>query len=123
MVRVLNFCSFALAALCCLGLYHVSEQTRVARFRLLSVEKQITDDHGAMKVLEADWERVSEPSHIQALAQARLGLSDSAAVSMASLELLPRRGDTGAPVQAASAIASAPPPDARLHLVSAHAGN
>ena len=48
MIRILNFVSFALAALCCLALYHLSEETRVARVRLLSVEKQIVEDHDAM---------------------------------------------------------------------------
>jgi hypothetical protein len=121
MVRVLNFCCFALASLCCLALYHVSEETRVAHVRLISVEKQIVDDRSAMKVLQADWERVSDPQHIQALAQSRLGLSDSAAASLASLDLLPRRGETAAaaPVQTASAT----PTDAHIRLVAAHAGN
>jgi len=70
---------------------------------------------------------VSEPSRIQALAQSRLGLSDTPAIALASLELLPRRGETppgaGSPVQIASMLASPPPADPRLHLVAAHAGN
>ncbi|MGH6878755.1 MAG: cell division protein FtsL [Rhizomicrobium sp.] len=127
MVRILNFACFALAALCCLALYRVSEQTRVARIRMVEVEKQISGDHDAMKVLQADWERVSEPSRIQALAQSRLGLSDTATVALASLDSLPRRGDgtplTGQPVQAASIVASSQPADPHLHLVAAHAGN
>jgi hypothetical protein len=123
MVRVLNFAFFVFAALCCLGLYRVSEQTRVARVRLAAVERAIAEDRSAMKVLQADWERVSEPSHIQALAQSRLGLQDTAAVSLASLDLLPRRGDglplSGSPVQAASVAIS----DPHLHLAATHAGN
>ena len=87
MIRILNFVCFAAAALCCLALYHVSEQTRVSRIHLLKLERQIADEHGTMKVLQADWERVSEPSHIQMLAQTKLGLSDVPAVALASLEL------------------------------------
>jgi cell division protein FtsL len=125
MLRILNFCCFALAALSCLALYHVSEQTRVARVRLVAVEKQIADDRSAMKVLQADWERVSEPSRIQSLAQTRLGLSDTPSIALASLDLLPRRGETvplaGSPVQTASVVA--PPPDPHIRLVAAHAGN
>jgi hypothetical protein len=125
MVRILNFACFALAALCCLALYRVSEQTRIARIRLISVEKQIVDDHDAMKVLQADWERVSEPSRIQALAQSRLGLSDTATVALASLDNLPRRGDAaaGTPVQSASMVAPLQTADPRLNLVAAHAAN
>lgn len=127
MVRILNFACFAVVALSCLGLYHVSEATRMARIRLATVDKQISDDAAAMKVLQADWERVTEPEHIQALAQARLGLSDAPTVALASLDSLPRRGDAAssatAPVVAASMVASSIPADPHLHLVAAHAGN
>jgi hypothetical protein len=126
MIRILNFVSFAFAALCCLALYHLSEQTRVARVRLSVVERQIVDDRDAMKVLQADWERVSEPSRIHALAQTQLGLSDTAAVAVASLDLLPRRDVAplaGSPVQTASVAASLAMSDLHLHLAAAHAGN
>ena len=127
MVRILNFTCFAIAALCCLGLYHISEEARVTRVRLTAVEKQISDDEAAMKVLQADWERVTEPSHIQALAQARLGLSDTPTVALASFDNLPRRGEAAAagsaPVVAASMVASTQTADSHLHLVAAHAGN
>lgn len=125
MVRILNFCCFALAALSCLALYHVSEETRVARIRLTQVEKQITNDKVVMKVLQADWERVSEPARIQVLAQARLGITDTPSVALASLELLPQRGEAaplaGSPVQNASA--TAPAADPHIRLIAAHAGN
>ena len=126
MIRVLNFVSFALAALCCLALYHLSEETRVARVRLLSVERQIADDRDAMKVLQADWERVSEPSRIHALAQSRLGLSDTAAVAVASLDLLPRRGDSqpsAGSIQSASIAAALALSDPHIRLAAARAGN
>jgi|SRR5215469_12510076 len=125
MIRVLNFVSFALAALCCLALYHLSEQTRIAHVKLISVERQISEDRDAMKVLQADWERVSEPARIHALAQLRLGLADTAAVSVASLDLLPRRGDglSGSPVQTASVAANVALSDPHIHLAAAHAGN
>jgi hypothetical protein len=127
MVRILNFACFAIAALCCLGLYHVSEETRVARNHLGSVDKQIVEDNAAMKVLQADWERVTEPSHVQALAQARLGISDTPTIALASFDSLPRRGETAipasTPVVAASVVASSQAVDPHLHLVVAHAGN
>ncbi|HEX4159438.1 MAG TPA: hypothetical protein VHY79_13265 [Rhizomicrobium sp.] len=127
MVRILNFACFVIAALCCLALYHVSEETRVARIQLGAVEKRIIDDDAALKVLQADWERETEPSHIQALAQTRLGLSDTPTVALASFDSLPRRGEAaaagGAPVAAASVVASNQAVDSHLHLVAAHAGN
>jgi hypothetical protein len=127
MVRILNFACFAIVALSCLALYRVSEETRVARIRLATVEKQISADDAAMKVLQADWERVTEPEHIQSLAQARLGLEDAPTATFASLDSLPRRGDAAtsqaAPVVAANMVASPPTADPHLHLVAAHAGN
>ncbi len=124
MVRVLNFFCFALAALCCLTLYHVSEETRVARDRYAKVETDIGKQREALKVLQADWERVSDSAKIQALAQTRLGLSDTPTVALASLELLPRHGQASplaqGPVQAAAMVTPAEPP---LRLVADHAGN
>jgi len=127
MVRILNFACFAIAALCCLALYHVSEDTRVTRIKLESAEKRIVEDNAAMKVLQAEWERETEPSHIQELAQTRLGLSDTPTVALASFDGLPRRGEAaaaaGSPVVAASVVASNQAVDPHLHLVAAHAGN
>jgi len=126
-IRVLNFVFFALTSLCCLALYHCSEQTRVARDRLLAVDRQIADDRETMKVLQAEWERVSEPSRIHALAQVHLGLTATATVPVASFDLLPRRGDApplpGSSVQAASLAAGVSLSDPHLHLAAAHAGN
>src|ERR1700685_4598491 len=107
MIRVLNFCCFAVTAFACLALYHTSEQTRVARVQLSSVERQISGEHAAMKVLEADWERVSEP------AQKKLGLGDAPTMELSSLELLPRRGEASplgdAPLTQASAAVTPQP--------------
>jgi hypothetical protein len=125
MIRLLNFCCFAVTGLACLALYHVSEETRVARVHLRSVQQQIVDQHEAMKVLEADWERVSDPSRIQQLASAKLGIGDTATASLASLELLPRRGQsvTGTKdIQQASIDQPVRPTDPGLHYASLHAG-
>jgi cell division protein FtsL len=125
MVRVLNFCCFAITAFACLALYHISEQTRVARVQLTAVERQITGEHAAMKVLEADWERVADPARIQELAQKKLGLGDAPTMELSSLELLPRRGEASPlnenPLTQASVTVA--PPDPRYHLVALHDGN
>ena len=92
MIRLLNFSCFAVTAFACLALYHISEETRVARADLHTVQQQIADQQEAMKVLQADWERVADPARIQRLAAAKLGVSDTP-VALASLEILPRRGD------------------------------
>lgn len=98
MLRIVNFFCVALAGLSCLALYHVSEETRVARVELAHVDRQIRQERGLMNVLEAEWAKVAEPARIQRLAQTRLGLDDSTSVQLASLDQLPRRGEDHAPL-------------------------
>lgn len=121
MIRLLNFSCFALTALACLALYHVSEQTRIARADLQDTHRKIVVEQEAMKVLQADWVRVSDPSRIQQLASEKLGLGDTPTVALASLELLPRRG-VNKDVIAANAETPAPIADPRLQNASLHTG-
>ena len=127
MIRVLNFFCVALAGLCCLALYHVSEQTRVARVQLSNVTHQIAAEHDTMSVLEAEWERVADPSRVQQLAQEKLGIGDATSARLASLELLPHRGDAnaplnGTPLRDASLTMPTAPLNPNLHQVSVRTG-
>jgi cell division protein FtsL len=126
MVRILNFLCVALMGLSILGLYHVSEEARVARVKLNRVESSIAQERATTSVLQAEWERVAGPARIQSLAQARLGMADNASVQLSALELLPRRGDdaTESDVKQASAQAPQPAPAASPELtqVAAHTG-
>lgn len=112
MVRVLNTFCVALMGLAILGLYHISEKTRVANVELMHVGRDIAREHAAMNVLETEWERVAGPERIQALAANRLGLTGAPAVQLSSFEALPRRGDpaplSDTPIRQASAQAPAP---------------
>ena len=75
----------------------------------------------AMKVLEADWDRVSDPARIQQLAAVKLGIADTPSAVLASLELLPRRGENGArDVQQANVEQLARAGDPRLHDAAMH---
>jgi cell division protein FtsL len=126
MIRVMNFFCIALSALACLALYHVSEQTRVARVRLTHVEQQIAAEKSGMSVLQAEWARVADPARIQHLAEAHLGLSDQPTVELSSLQLLPRRDAAplgNSAVHEATAVAPAPQQDPRIHLASVRIGN
>lgn len=98
MVRILNTFCVALMGLSILALYHVSEQTRVARVELNRVNRQIAQEHATISVLQTEWEHVAGPARIQELAASRLGLTGTPAVEMSSFELLPRRGDDSAPL-------------------------
>ncbi len=122
LVRILNTFFLAAAGLSCLALYHVSEQTRVERVKLASVERQIADEKSTMNVLQAEWQRVANPERIQHLAETRLGMDDTPAVELSSFEMLPRRGEESPlnpdPVQNASLVAPAQSAS-NLHLVVA----
>ncbi len=121
MVRVLNFFFVGLAALSCLALYRVSENTRIASVELSQVNRQIAQEKVTMNVLQAEWQRVAAPARIQQLAQTRLGMSDSPTIEMSSFEMLPRRGESldNNPVQNASMTASSAS-GASIHLVAAN---
>jgi hypothetical protein len=93
MIRILNFFCVALAGLACLALYRVSEQTRIANAQLHRIDHQIVAERNALHVLEADWQSVASPDRIQRLAEARLGITDTATAQLSAFELLPRRGE------------------------------
>ena len=116
MVRILNFVCVALMAFTILALYHVSEKTRVAHMELNQVNSQIAQERNTIGVLETEWQHVASPERIQQLAQARLGMADSASVQLSSFDQIPRRGAeaplNNSPVHNASAQvpAAAPAP-------------
>ena len=120
MVRILNFFCVALMAFTILALYHVSEKTRVAHMELNQVKSQIARERGTIGVLETEWQHVASPDRIQQLAQARLGMADSASVQLSSFDQIQRRGVeaplNNSPVHNASAqlpvAAPAPAPTA-----------
>ncbi len=116
MIRVVSTFCVGLMGFSILSLYHISEQTRVARQDLANAEKMIATERVQISVLEAQWQRVAGPDAIQKLAQSELGMSDTTTAQLASLTDLPRRGDeplNGEQVRAASAQdagANAPAP-------------
>ena len=116
MVRILNFFCVALMAFTILALYHVSEKTRVAHMELSQVKSRIAQERSAIGVLETEWQHVASPDRIQQLAQAKLGMADSASVQLSSFDQIPRRGAeaplNNSPVHNASAQlpAAAPVP-------------
>ena len=122
-VRVLNFFFVGLAALSCLTLYRVSENTRVASVELVRVNREIAQEKVTMNVLQAEWQRVANPGRIQKLAQARLGADNNPVMELSSFEMIPRRGEANPadanPVQNASMTAPAQSTE-NLHLVAAN---
>jgi len=112
MVRVMNFFCVALMGLAILALYHVSERTRVARLELNKVNREIARQHADIAVLETEWQHVAAPSRVQALAETRLGMSDSASAQLSSFDLLPHRGEdqplNNTPLRNANAVLPAP---------------
>jgi hypothetical protein len=125
MVRILNFLFVALAGLSCFAMNHIAEKTRLADIALKATHHQIVLEQQSTKILQAQWQTVADPQRIQQLAQAHLGLTDTPTVALASLELLPRRGDAQAdnPIRAASMVTQSPAPATVLHLTAVRSGN
>jgi cell division protein FtsL len=98
MIRTINFFCVAALGLSILAVYHTSEKTRVARVELSRVNRQIADERTTLRVLQTEWERLAGPARIQALAEARLGMSDTSSVELSSFDQLPRRGEDAAPL-------------------------
>ena len=107
MVRALNFFCVALMGLAILGLYHVSEKTRVAHMELNRTHGLIKAQKGAIVVLEAEWGHVASSDRVQVLAVSQ-GMNDAASAQMSSYEQMPRRSEeaplNGSPVTNASAV-------------------
>ena len=93
MVRVINFFCVALIGMTILSLYNVSERTRIANVEHQKVLRLTAHERASINVLETEWARVAGPGRIQALAEAKLGMANTASVQLSSLELLPRRGE------------------------------
>jgi cell division protein FtsL len=124
MIRVLNFFCVALMGLSILGLYHVSERTRVAEMQLAKVDRQITDTKSGIGVLQTEWARVAGPARIQELAQ-RGGMSDTSSVELSSFNLLPHRADAplnNSPVRNANAEAPSVQPTLTPQPISVRTG-
>ena len=122
MIRVVNFLCVGLLGLIVLANYHVSEQTRLARVELNSVDHKIQQEKSSMAVLQTEWERVAGPARIQMLAQSKLGMSDTASLQLSALNLLPRRGESNplanAEIRQASVQVSEQPSSPSLTPVS-----
>lgn len=109
--RVLNFFFVGFAALSCLALYRVSENTRVANMELTTVNRQIAQEKSLTRVLQAEWQRVAAPDRIQRLAQVYLGSNDAPVAELSAFTEIPRRGENpldANPVQNASVTMPAP---------------
>jgi len=112
MVRILNITCMALIALTVLGLYQISEKTRVTQMDLTRTERSIASERRAITVLEAEWQHVAAPSRVQQFAGA-LGMNDAASVQLSAFDMLPRRGENaplnGSPVRQANVQVPAAP--------------
>jgi hypothetical protein len=125
MIRVLNFFCVALMGLSILALYNVSERTRLAGVDLHKANQQIVQERTRISVLETEWEGVASPAKIAELAQAKLGLDNTATVQLSSLELLPRLGEDSAPLSASPvrrASAQVPLQSGAIQQIAARSG-
>ena len=91
MIRVLNFFCVALMGLSILGLYHVSEKTRVASVELGAVTHQIEGENARISVLETEWEHTASPLSVESVAAIRTENKDRTKAWTAE-ELAPIKG-------------------------------
>jgi len=89
---MLNFVCVALMGLAILGLYHVSEKTRVAHMELNKTNRQIAAERNALAVLGAEWSHVAASERVQRLAAAH-GMNDAASAQLSSFDQMPRRAE------------------------------
>ena len=99
MVRALNLACVALMVLAILGLYHISEKTRVAHMELGDTMRKIAAEKSAIAVMEAEWQHTAAPARVQLLAVAQ-GMKDAASAQVTAFDQLPRR-DEAAPLNGA----------------------
>ncbi len=123
MIRVVSTFCVGLMGFTILTLYHVSEQTRIARQDLVQAQNQIQTEQSQISVLEARWQRVASPEVVQRLAEAKLGMENATTIQLASVSMLPRRGDDAlGGVQVRSASAHMPAAPARVFKASVRSG-
>lgn len=118
MIRVVSTLCVGLMGFTILTLYHVSEQTRIARQDLTHAQHEILNEQTQISVLEAQWQKDASPEVIQKLAEAKLGMQNASTIQLASISQLPRRGDEplgGDPVRSANARM----PVATAHVIKA----
>lgn len=92
-IRILYFACFALLVSATLALYQTSERTRTVTFALARAERDIASEQIKRGALQANYERLARPDRVQRVAEEELGMTDSATVQLASLSMLPRRGE------------------------------
>jgi len=122
LLTAVNLVCIVATAIVCLNLYHIAEETRLARVQLDSVQHRIADEQNQMVVLQAEWAKMADPARIQRLATAMLGANDTPAIELSSYTMLPKRGadqgPDGAQLRSASAPANPGGDGASLHLVA-----
>ena len=91
MIRVVSTFCVGLMGFTILTLYHVSEQTRIARQDLAHAERQIQTEQTQISVLEAQWQKAANPEVVQKMAESSLGMQNTSTVQLASVTELPRR--------------------------------
>ena len=74
MLRIFN----AFLVLCALGsafvLYSLEHQMRATEREIAKIRTAIVDEREAIKLLNAEWSNLTQPSRLQALAESQLGL-------------------------------------------------
>lgn len=113
MIRIGTIVWFVILALLGIGLFQVKYAVQAKERELRMVNRQITADREAMRVLEAEWSYLNDPVRLADLTRRHTDLAPAMAGQMASFESLAPRpqeipGETPETVPALPPMASAP---------------
>jgi len=90
--------------------YEVMQQEET----LARTNKEIAETREQLRVLDAEWDYLSQPNRLQRLASRYLSLSPISAAQITSLDALPQRGDVPPALVSTRQVAAAPAIPARI---------
>jgi cell division protein FtsL len=97
-------------------LFRVSYRVEHLQKHLAAVNKQIAQEQENIRVLDAEWTYLNQPSRLEALAHKYLGMNHTTAVQIVSLEQVPNKSVVPQ-VVAAKKPTPAPQPALPAHAV------
>jgi hypothetical protein len=110
MIRTTTLVTFALAACLGAGLFKVKYAVQGEEQKLVSIQQQISDDQGAIHVLDAEWSAETQPQQLGEMAERHLALAPITAAQLGTFDTLPMRpaGQPSTPAPTPAAAPAAP---------------
>jgi cell division protein FtsL len=97
MIRSVTFFWLILAIAASGALFRVSYRTQHLERHLASVDKQIGQEEEAIRVLQAEWNYLNDPSRLEALSRKHLPLGPTSPAQIVTLDQVPNKSTVPAP--------------------------